>query len=67
MGPEVAHSVLNAHHHDYKGTQVPIGIVEVLKDAYKASDPVVFNEEQVHRGPKEVSQRVHMFQKTHES
>ena len=23
-GPEVAHSVLNAHHHDYKGTQVPI-------------------------------------------
>ena len=38
-GPEVAHSVLNAHHHDYKGTQVPIGIVEALKDAYKASDP----------------------------
>ena len=37
-GPEIAHSVLNAHHHDYKGTQVPIGIVEVLKDAYKASD-----------------------------
>ena len=27
------------HHHDYKGTQVPIGIVEALKDAYKASDP----------------------------
>ena len=23
-GPEVAHSVLNEHHHDYKGTQVPI-------------------------------------------
>ena len=22
-GPEVAHSVLNRHHHDYKGTQVP--------------------------------------------
>ena len=38
-GPEVAHSVLNGHHHDYKGTQVPIGIVEALKDAYKASDP----------------------------
>ena len=38
-GPEVAHSVLNAHHHDYKGTQVPIGILEALKDAYKASDP----------------------------
>ena len=38
-GPEVAHSVLNAHRHDYKGTQVPIGIVEALKDAYKASDP----------------------------
>ena len=38
-GPEVAHSILNAHHHDYKGTQVPIGIVEALKDAYKASDP----------------------------
>ena len=38
-GPEVAHSVLNAHHHDYKGTQVPIGIVEALKDAYTASDP----------------------------
>ena len=38
-GPKVAHSVLNAHHHDYKGTQVPIGIVEVLKDSYKASDP----------------------------
>ena len=38
-GSEVAHSVLNAHHHDYKGTQVPIGIVEALKDAYKASDP----------------------------
>ena len=37
--PEVAHSVLNAHHHDYKGTQVPIGIVEALKDAYRASDP----------------------------
>ena len=26
-GPEVAHSVLNAHHHDYKVTQVPIGIL----------------------------------------
>merc|ERR1711991_1146731 len=38
-GPEVAHSVLNGHHHDYQGTQVPIGIVEALKDAYKASDP----------------------------
>ena len=38
-GPEVAHSVLTAHHHDYKGTQVPIGIVEALKDAYIASDP----------------------------
>ena len=38
-GSEVAHSVLNGHHHDYKGTQVPIGIVEALKDAYKASDP----------------------------
>ena len=38
-GPEVAHSVLNGHHHDYKGTQVPIGIIEALKDAYKASDP----------------------------
>ena len=38
-GPEVAHSVLNGHHHHYKGTQVPIGIVEALKDAYKASDP----------------------------
>ncbi len=38
-GPEVAHSVLNAHHHDYKGTQVPIGILEALKNAYKASDP----------------------------
>ena len=38
-GPEVAHSVLNGHYHDYKGTQVPIGIVESLKDAYKASDP----------------------------
>ena len=25
-GPEVAHSVLNGHHHDYKGTQVSIGI-----------------------------------------
>ena len=37
-GPEVAHSVLNGHHHDYKGIQVPIGIVEALKDAYKASD-----------------------------
>ena len=36
-GPEVAHSVLNGHHHDYKA-QVPIGIVEALKDAYKASD-----------------------------
>ena len=38
-GPKIAHSVLNGHHHDYKGTQVPLGIVEVLKDAYKASDP----------------------------
>ena len=38
-GPEIAHSVLNGHHHDYKGTQVPIGIIEALKDAYKASDP----------------------------
>ena len=38
-GPEVAHSVLNGHHHDYKGKQVSIGIVEALKDAYKASDP----------------------------
>ena len=38
-GPEVAHSILNAHHHDYKGTQVPIGIVKALKDAYRASDP----------------------------
>ena len=70
-GPEVAHSVLNGHHHDYKGTQVPIGIVEALKDAYKASGPdtalLSLNEGQVHRGPKEVTQRVHMFQKTHES
>ena len=69
-GPEVAHSVLNGHHHDYKGTQVPIGSVEALKDAYKASDPdnaLLSNEGQVHRGPKEVTQRVHMFQKTHES
>ncbi len=32
-GPEIAHSVLNGHHHDNKGTQVPIGIVEALKDA----------------------------------
>ena len=38
-GPEIAHSVLNGHHHDYKGTQVSIRIVEALKDAYKASDP----------------------------
>ena len=38
-GPEVAHSVLNGHHHDYKGTHVPLGIVEALKDAYKASEP----------------------------
>ena len=38
-GPEVAHSVLNVHHHDYKGTQIPIGIIEALKDGYKASDP----------------------------
>ena len=38
-GPGVAHSVLNGHHHDYKGTQVPIGIVKALKDAFKASDP----------------------------
>ena len=38
-GSDVAHSVLNGHHHDYKGIQVPIGIIEVLKDAYKASDP----------------------------
>ena len=26
-GPELAHSVLNGHHHDYKGTKVPIDIV----------------------------------------
>ena len=38
-GPEVAHSVLNEHHHDYKGTQVPLDILEALKNAYKASDP----------------------------
>ncbi len=38
-GPEVAHLVLNGHHHDYKGTQVSICIEEALKDAYKASDP----------------------------
>ena len=23
-GPEVVHSVINGHHHDYKGTQVPM-------------------------------------------
>ena len=38
-GPSIAHSVLNGHHYEYEGTQVPIGIVESLKDAYKASDP----------------------------
>ena len=38
-GPEVAHSVFNGHHHDYKGTQVPIGMLGALKDAYIASDP----------------------------
>ena len=38
-GQEVAHSVLNGHHHDYKGTQDPIGILEALKDVFKASDP----------------------------
>ena len=29
-GPEVAHSVLNGHNHDYIGTQVPISILEAL-------------------------------------
>ena len=38
-GHAIAHSVLNGHHEEYKGTQVPIGIVESLKDAYRASDP----------------------------
>ena len=38
-GPKIAHSVLNGHHYDYKGTQVPIGVVEALKDAYKADLP----------------------------
>jgi len=38
-GPKIAHSVLNGHHYEYEGTQEPIGIVESLKDAYKASDP----------------------------
>ena len=69
-GPEVAHSVLNGHHHDYKGTHVPIGIVEALKDAYKASDPdtaLLSLMKDKFIIPKEVSQRVHVLKKTHES
>ena len=30
-GHAIAHSVLNGHHEEYKGKQVPIGIVESLK------------------------------------
>ena len=30
-GPEVAHSVLNAHHRDYKGTQVLNRVSEVKR------------------------------------
>ena len=38
-GPEVTYSVLNGHHYEYEGAKVPLRVAEVLKDAYKASDP----------------------------